>query len=434
MPYGTRIGVPLPAPAVGSQLHIRPLVPHDDPHPLTPGVHDIRPHRRLHRNTGASRRAVSTEHRPNSTSGQGASRARLTGSSPSDGRLIPAVRSASRNSFTVSSADSTQYAECCDSTDPTVLPFISEFHSSRLQSALRDLHSAGVCALQVPVSGRWLAVANGSRQAVWEFFGTELKRRREDAGITQVELGLRVFVSGGYIGQFEQAIRKPQLDVAQRIDEALQTDGIFERLWRKLIKEQRYADYFAHAAELERLATSICEWAPAVVPGLLQTPEYARAIYLASNPLVTDAYVQEMVSLRMERAQLLKDATRPLHWVILHEAVLRVPVGSPAVMAQQLEHIAELTQSRKLLVQVLPFSAGAHPQMGKLMTLMEFEDAPPATYTEGVLSGSLLDDPAVVKRTQADYDLLRVAAVSLEASLTLIESAAEGYRRCAGTT
>jgi transcriptional regulator with XRE-family HTH domain len=52
-------------------------------------------------------------------------------------------------------------------------------------------------------------MANGSRQAAWEFFGTELKRRREDAGITQVELGARVFVSGGYIGQFEQAIRKP---------------------------------------------------------------------------------------------------------------------------------------------------------------------------------------------------------------------------------
>ncbi|GCB49555.1 helix-turn-helix transcriptional regulator [Streptomyces sp. NL15-2K] len=277
-------------------------------------------------------------------------------------------------------------------------------------------------------------MANGSRQAAWEFFGTELKRRREDAGITQVGLGERVFVSGGYIGQFEQAIRKPQLDVAQRIDEVLQTDGIFERLWLKLIKEQRYTDYFAHAAELERLATSIFEWAPAVVPGLLQTPEYARAIYLASNPLATEEYLEEMVGLRMERAQILKDATRPVYWVVLHETVLRVPVGSPAVMAQQLEHIAALVRNRKLLVQVLSFSAGAHPQMGKLLRLMEFEDAPPTVYTEGVFSGTLLDDPAVVKRTQANYDHLRAAALSLEASLGLIESAAEDYRRCRGTT
>lgn len=103
-------------------------------------------------------------------------------------------------------------------------------------------------------------------------------------------------------------------------------------------------------------------------------------------------------------------------------------------MAQQLDHIAGLVRSRQVLVQVLPFSAGAHPQMGKLMTLMEFEDAPPTVYTEGVLSGNLLDDPAVVKGAQADYDLLRAAAASPEASLALIESAAKDYRRCTGTT
>lgn len=277
-------------------------------------------------------------------------------------------------------------------------------------------------------------MANGSRQAAWEFFGAELKRRRENAGITQVELGSRVFVSGGYIGQFEQAIRKPQLDVAQRIDEALQTDGIFERMWRQLIKEQRYAEYFAHAAELERLATRICDWAPAVVPGLLQTPAYARAIYLASNPLATDQYIEQMVGLRQERAQILSDAARPVYWAILHETVLRVPVGSSAVMAEQLDHVATMVRERKVLVQALPFSAGAHPQMGKMMTLMRFEDAPPTAYTEGVFSGSLLDDPAVVNQTQADYDLLRGAALSLDASLALIESVAEDYRRCRRTT
>ncbi|SDO89489.1 Helix-turn-helix domain-containing protein [Streptomyces sp. cf386] len=277
-------------------------------------------------------------------------------------------------------------------------------------------------------------MANGSRQAAWEFFGAELKRRREDAGMTQVELGARVFVSGGYIGQFEQAIRKPQLDVAQRIDETLQTDGIFERLWRKLIKEQPYTEYFAHAAELERLATEISEYAPMVIPGLLQTPEYARAVFLASNPLAADAYIEELVRGRMDRAQVLKDATRPVYWAVLHEAALRIPVGNPAVMARQLDHIAALMRERKALVQVLPNAAGAHPEMGKMMWLLDFDDAPPTVYTEGVRSGSLLDDPAVVKRVRASYDLLRAAALSPEASLALIESAAEDYRRCASTT
>ncbi|MCP3765526.1 helix-turn-helix domain-containing protein [Streptomyces sp. MAR25Y5] len=277
-------------------------------------------------------------------------------------------------------------------------------------------------------------MANGSRQAAWEFFGTELRRHREESGFTQAELGARVFVSGGYIGQFEQAIRKPQLDVARRIDETLRTDGIFERMWRKLIKEQTYTEYFSHAAELERLATEIYEYAPAVVPGLMQTREYARAMFLAGNPLATDEYIEELIKGRLDRTRILKDATRPVYWVVVHETVLRASVGGPAVMARQLDHIAALMRQRTVLLQMLPFSAGAHPAMGKMMWLMEFEDAPPTVYTEGMLSGTLLDEPALVKRIRASYDHIRAAALSPEASLPLIESAAEDYRRCASSS
>ncbi|WP_240138107.1 helix-turn-helix domain-containing protein [Streptomyces sp. MUM 178J] len=277
-------------------------------------------------------------------------------------------------------------------------------------------------------------MAKGLRQAEWEFFGAELKRRREAAGLTQSELGTRVFVSGGYIGQFEQAIRKPQLDVAQRIDEVLQTDGIFERMWRKLIDKSPYATYFAAAAELEALATKICDFAPTLIPGLLQTKEYARAVVLASNPLATEEFLEDTVGARMDRAKILGDATRPLYWAILHESALRIQAGASVDMARQLDHLATMVRDRKALIQIVPFATGAHPQMGKMFTLMEFEDAPPTAYTEAVYSGNLLDDPAVVKRTQAAYDLLRAAALSPEASLTLIESAAEDFRRCERST
>ncbi|MFF8639954.1 helix-turn-helix domain-containing protein [Streptomyces sp. NPDC015345] len=277
-------------------------------------------------------------------------------------------------------------------------------------------------------------MANGSRQAAWEFFGAELKRRREDAGFSQSVLGTRVFVSGGYIGQFEQAIRKPQLDVAQRIDAALQTDGFFERMCRKLIDDKRYADYFAAVVELEALATRICEFAPTLIPGLLQTAEYASAVMIAANPFVTDEYVEEKVAARLERARILKDAARPEYWVVLHENVLYVPVGGPAAMAAQLDHLARLMRERHVLAMVLPYEAGAHASMGGMLKLMEFEDAPPTGYTETEYAGTLVDEPVVVKRAQRTYDLLRGAAMSPEASLALIESAAEDYRRCASTT
>ncbi|MYS54700.1 helix-turn-helix domain-containing protein [Streptomyces sp. SID6013] len=276
-------------------------------------------------------------------------------------------------------------------------------------------------------------MANGSRQAAWEFFGTELKRRREDAGITQVELGARVFVSGGYIGQFEQAIRKPQLDMAQRIDEALQTDGIFERLCRKLIDDPRYADYFAGVVELERLASTVGDFEPTVIPGLLQTSGYARALTLATHPFAADEFIEDRVAARMERSRVLDDATRPVYWAVVHETVLRVPVGGPEVTAVALEHMSVLAAERKVLLQVLPFSAGAPANSGSLR-LMEFEDAPPTAYTETSFSGSLLDDPAVVHRARRAYDLIRGAALSPEASLALIRSAAEEFRRCASTT
>ncbi|MGW6054966.1 helix-turn-helix domain-containing protein [Streptomyces sp. NPDC055189] len=277
-------------------------------------------------------------------------------------------------------------------------------------------------------------MANGSRQAAWEFFGAELKRRREDAGFTQSALGVQVFVSGGYIGQFEQAIRKPQLDVAQRLDEVLQTGGFFERMWRKLIDDRRYADYFASVVQLESLATRICEFAPTVIPGLLQTAAYAHAVTIAANPFVTDAYVEEKVTARLERARILNDATRPEYWTLLHENVLYIPVGGPSVMAQQLDHVASLMRERQVVMAVLPYDAGAHASMAGDLRLMEFEDAPPTAYTETSFSGTLIDEPAVVARARRAYDLLRVAALSPEASLALVESAAKDYRRCTSTT
>jgi transcriptional regulator with XRE-family HTH domain len=277
-------------------------------------------------------------------------------------------------------------------------------------------------------------MAKGKSKEAWEFFGELLRERREAANLTRNELGVQVFVSGTYIGLFEQGVRKPQLDVAQRIDVVLQTGGIFERTCRKLVDGSPYAAYFNDVADLETQATKLCEFAPTVVPGLLQTAEYARAVTTATNPFATEEYIEEKVSSRIDRQVILQDAARPEYWVIVHENTLLAPVGGPEVMARQLEHIAQLIRKRWVLVTVLPRTTGAHPCMEGSLRLMEFADQPPTAYTETEFSGTLLDDPAVVKQAQRAYDLLRVAALSPEASLALIESAAEDYRRCASTT
>ncbi|MGK5533566.1 helix-turn-helix domain-containing protein [Streptomyces sp. URMC 129] len=266
----------------------------------------------------------------------------------------------------------------------------------------------------------------------WKFFGAELKRRREAAGMTQAELGLLIFCSAGYISMFELGVRKPDHDHAKRFDAALQTDGFFERTWEELIKRRPFAEFFSDAVEHEPLAQSICEWAPALVPGLLQTADYARAVFRAAQPFLPEEETENRVANRLARADILKPAdasTRPLYWAVLDESILHRPVGGRAAMAGQLTHVARTVRERRALVQILPYAVGAHSVMEGFLKLMTFVEAPPLAYVEGPHIGQLIDDPALFAQYQMSYDLLRASALPHEESLSLIESAAEDFTK-----
>ncbi len=259
------------------------------------------------------------------------------------------------------------------------------------------------------------------------FYGAELRRLREAAGITQDHLGVRVFCSGSYVGQLESAIRRPQPDMSRLIDELLGTGEHFQRLCR-LARQSKHPDYFADAAEMETHAKTISEYAPMLIPGFLQTEAYARALTRATQQFSSPAEVDALVAARMDRASLLDRPTAPELWIVVHEAALRVPVGGHSGMRGQLDHLHYLADAHhRVVVQVMPFSAGASAFMNGTTILMTFGDAPPVAYTEGAYTGQLIDEPALVDRYQRAYDLARAAALSPEASLGLIESLAEGY-------
>ncbi|WP_460067032.1 helix-turn-helix domain-containing protein [Streptomyces sp. YKOK-I1] len=257
--------------------------------------------------------------------------------------------------------------------------------------------------------------------------GAELRHARERKGLSQAELGEPLFVSGSFIGQLEAGTRRLHLEYAVQIDEILGTNGFFERNCRALAKS-KYPDHFAEAAEAEAVATGIREYAPTLIPGLLQTRGYAQAMFRKGRPTDTERVIEELVAARLERADLLADPTTPLLWAVLDEAVLRRRVGGAAVMAEALEHIAALARRCRIIVQVLPFSVGAHMAVEGSLKLMSFKDAPPLAYLQGLGTGRLEDDPTTLAQYDLTFHLVAASALSPQESLALIESVAEDYR------
>jgi transcriptional regulator with XRE-family HTH domain len=260
------------------------------------------------------------------------------------------------------------------------------------------------------------------------FYGAELRRLREDAGLSQERIGEQVFCSTAYIAHFENCVRLPKEEISKMPDDIFGTGEHLQRLC-KLARRSPYPDYFADAADLETQATHLYDHAPLLVPGLLQTRDYARALNRATRPLARDEAIESRVQSRMERQRLLEYPEQPVLWALLHEAVLRTPFGGPAVMADQLRHIVSLAHSHRILVQVLPFAAAAHTFMNGMARIMAFAEGPSMVYVESAFSGALIDDPALVRDYEASYDLVRAAGLSPTASLEMIKSVAEDYGR-----
>jgi transcriptional regulator with XRE-family HTH domain len=256
--------------------------------------------------------------------------------------------------------------------------------------------------------------------------GAELRHAREKSGLSQEELGIRLFVSGSFVGQLEAGTRRMQPEYARLLDEALSTEDFFQRNCGAAAKS-KYLEQFAEAAEAEAQATAIREYAPLLIPGLLQTPAYARAVNRAYDPTAPEETIDEWVDGRLERIRLLDNPTEPLLWAVLDEAALRRETGGRGVMAEALRRIAGLARRGRVIVQVLPLSAGAHASMDGALKLMDFEDAPPLVYFEGASTGRLEDFPATVARMRFRFDLLVASALSQEKSLALIEALAQDY-------
>ncbi|MFJ6464380.1 helix-turn-helix domain-containing protein [Streptomyces sp. NPDC091387] len=264
-----------------------------------------------------------------------------------------------------------------------------------------------------------------------QFYGNELRFKREQAGLTLEKLVDGSFFGITYLSEIEHGHRRMPVELARHVDRVLGTDGFFERRCEDVRKARRrgHAQYFERVLETEKHAEVIDEWSPTVFPGLLQTEPYVRALFRAERTSTLAEEIDARVNARLERSQLFESNRRtPQYWVILPEALLWMPILPPQQMAEQLEHVSTLAKDGRIVTQILPWNTGAHALMLGTAMLLDFADAPPLFYTEGQHHGNTIDDPGIVKQYRRSYDLLKATSLSPNLSLTMIEAAAEDYR------
>ena len=159
------------------------------------------------------------------------------------------------------------------------------------------------------------------------FSGAELRWKREAAGRTLQETANGSFFGPSYLSEIERATRRMPQDLARHVDRVLETDGFFERRCEDVRKARRgaHAAYFAPIAEAETRARAIARWSNALIPGLLQTGAYARAVIHSTHPLDLPEEVEVKVRARLQRAKLFEAPKKLEYWVILHESLVRGP-------------------------------------------------------------------------------------------------------------
>jgi transcriptional regulator with XRE-family HTH domain len=253
------------------------------------------------------------------------------------------------------------------------------------------------------------------------FFGAELRRRRAAAGTSQEQLGQAINYSAALVGRIEIGERVPSPEFARRCDEVLSAEGLFAHLRDSMNSDvHAYPTWFWEFVEREREATSIREFNALAVPGLLQTEEYARALFRACKPADSVEEISRHVAARLERQRILGRPKPPMLWAVVDEGVLRRPVGGPEIFRSQLAHLARVGQRPGTVFQVMPFSAGAHAGLLGEFIVLGLPNGRDLAYTESVESARLIEQPDEVAAFNLVFDMIRAVALSPETSLDFV--------------
>jgi DNA-binding XRE family transcriptional regulator len=183
----------------------------------------------------------------------------------------------------------------------------------------------------------------------------------------------------------------------------------------------------AGAVECERNASTISEWSPMLVPGLLQTPDYARVI-VSSNGLQTHE-VETRLMVRLSRREVLNGNDPTQFNTLIGEAALRAPIVGKNLMIDQLRHLIDVAKRPNVAVWVVPMRAGWHPGIIGPFTIYEFPDSSPVIYFEHYSSGAFVPDPDDVKAYQSAVEIMREISIKPPESTEFIAQVADEWSR-----
>ncbi|GGW58650.1 helix-turn-helix domain-containing protein [Streptomyces xantholiticus] len=256
--------------------------------------------------------------------------------------------------------------------------------------------------------------------------GKQIKVLREAAGLSQKELGAATHCGEALISAMERGVRTPQPDFLERADELLDARGVLRAAVSDVREAQakartRHPEWYRSYAKLEAGAVELHDYSNQVVHGLLQTEDYARAIFSQRRPLLDEETIAIRVVDRMARQQLFERWPAPTCSFIVEEAALQRPIGGRAVHEAQLRRLLRVGQMRTVELQVMPTDREEHPNVDGVFTLLTAETRQQVAYTEVQGYPRLITDTEQVRLITARYGILRSQALNARESLALIE-------------
>lgn len=249
-----------------------------------------------------------------------------------------------------------------------------------------------------------------------KLFGNLIRKLREQRGLSRDQLGAEIGHTGSTIGNIESGYRAPTPEQAKSLDRAFGLPAVLEELENRL-HGMPFSAGFRPFAPYEAEATVIHVFETTIIPGLLQTADYARAI-LATHPNVTPELVEERLNARLERQKILQRDQPPQLWVLLDEMVLHREIGGPKIMTDQLRHLAHSAGQPGITVQIL--ATRTHSGVTGSFNIAETPGRR-VGYVENVLDGTTAEDAATVSELELRLGTLRTESLRGSESLALIE-------------